>query len=76
MIDTGPIKMDPPYKRVDTKIIIDQRTFSPCKAKEVEEWSWKKLKYEKWIVHLKPDGKINKYRVSKDNQPERETPAS
>lgn len=49
-----------PYIRMDKKIVIDIRSFTPCNPKKVEEWSWKKAKNEKWIVHVMHDGRINK----------------
>lgn len=38
--------------RAMKKNIIDYRSFKPHEVKEVEEWSWKKLKNEKWFVQL------------------------
>lgn len=45
---------------MNKKIVIDIRSFTPCNPKKVEEWSWKKAKNEKWIVHVMHDGRINK----------------
>lgn len=39
-------------KRIESKIIFDVRTFQPHQVKEVEEWSWRKMKNEKWFVYL------------------------
>ena len=39
-------------KKIEQKIIIDRRTFQPHEIKEIEEWSWRKMKNEKWCVQL------------------------
>ncbi len=43
---------DLPFKKIEQKSIIDIRTFQPHQIKEIEEWSWKKMKNEKWLVQL------------------------
>jgi hypothetical protein len=40
------------YNKLERKAILDVRTFLPHQPKEVEEWSWRKMKNEKWIVFL------------------------
>lgn len=45
-------------------IIIDKKNFSPCEGKEIEEWSWKKMKMEKWVVHVDRKGTITKEKIS------------
>ena len=50
--------------RISTvKNIIDIRNLLPHQGKEVEQWSWRKLKNEKWIVFL--DCKNNKIKMRK-----------
>lgn len=50
-------------KKIEHKYVLDVRTLEPHKAKEVEEWSWRKMKNEKWIVFL--DCKTRKVRMWK-----------
>ena len=50
-------------EKSEHKNIIDPRTFPRHQPKEVEIWSWKKLKNEKWIVFL--DCKSNKIKKRK-----------
>lgn len=38
-------------KRITKKIVLDNRVFKECQAKEVELWSWTKMRNEKWVVH-------------------------
>ncbi len=38
------------YRNLVKKNILDIRNFQPHQIKEVEEWSWKKMKNEKWFV--------------------------
>lgn len=60
-----PIKGEITAKISREKIIIDKREFKPCRGKEVEEWSWKRMRNEKWIVHVDKEGNITKEKVSK-----------
>ncbi len=60
----APIKGEITAKISREKIIIDKRDFQPCHGKEVEEWSWKRVKMEKWIVHVDKEGIITKEKVS------------
>ena len=57
------INVDFPIKKIEKKTIIDIRTFTPCTAKEVEEWCWPKMKNEKWIVHLQHNGKLSTWKI-------------
>lgn len=41
------------YERLQKILTLDPRVFKPCEAKEVEEWSWKRFKNVKFLVHLK-----------------------
>jgi hypothetical protein len=43
--------------------IIEIRNLLPHQGKEVEQWSWRRLKNEKWIVFL--DCKNNKIKMRK-----------
>jgi phage pi2 protein 07 len=61
----APIKGEITAKISREKIILDKRDFQPCHGKEVEEWSWKRMKNEKWIVHVDKGGIITKEKVSK-----------
>jgi hypothetical protein len=38
-------------KKMTKKLVLDIRVFKKCEPKEVESWSWKKMKNEKWLVH-------------------------
>ena len=58
------IHIEPPFKKMEQKIILDMRTFVPCHAKEVEEWTWGKMKNEKWIVHLQTNGMLKKWKIT------------
>jgi hypothetical protein len=40
------------YKKLQKVLVLDKRVFEPCHPKEVEQWSWKRLKNEKYLVHL------------------------
>jgi hypothetical protein len=53
------------YKKIEQKTIIDIRNFLPHQPKEVEEWNWRKMKNEKWIVFL--DCKTMKLKTWKVN---------
>lgn len=46
------IKGEFSIQRLEQKIILDMRTFKPHEIKESEEWSWRKMKNEKWYVQL------------------------
>jgi len=35
----------------------DPATFKECTSKEVKQWSWKRVKFRKFVVHFK-DGKF------------------
>ena len=50
-------------KRIEKILTLDPRVFEACKAKEVVQWSWKRVKNEKWLVHLKKY--TNKWNVQK-----------
>jgi hypothetical protein len=43
------------FKKMEMKktLTLDPRVFKPCKPKEVEQWSWRRMKNEKWLVHLR-----------------------
>jgi len=54
----------PVYGRISReRIILDKRNFKPCHPKEVDEWSWRYMKNEKWIVHVTNDGNITKEKI-------------
>lgn len=40
------------YEKLQKILTLDPRVFKPCEAKEVEEWSWKRLRNRKFLVHL------------------------
>lgn len=44
--------------RQKSEIVIDITKFKPCEGKIVGIWSWKSLRTEKYIAHLRSDGKI------------------
>jgi len=50
-------------QRIHDTQVIDIRNFSPHQAKEVELWSWKRLRNEKWIVFI--DCKNNRIKMRK-----------
>ena len=58
-----PISISYRLEKIQKILTLDPRVFDPCKAKEVEQWSWKRLKNEKWFVHLKKY--TNKWNVQK-----------
>jgi hypothetical protein len=43
--------------------VIDKRNLPPHQGKELEQWSWRKFRNEKWIVFL--DCKNNKIKMRK-----------
>jgi hypothetical protein len=58
-------------QRLEQKSIIDLRTFLPHQIKEIEEWSWRKMKNEKWCVHLDcVTGKFRIWKVTKEESSE------
>jgi len=46
------------FQRKRSEIVIDVTKFKPCEGKVIEVWNWRLLRTEKYIVHLRPDGKI------------------
>jgi hypothetical protein len=52
MIPTSELKGDFSFQRLEQKVIMDIRTFKPHEIKESEEWSWLKMKNEKWLIQL------------------------
>ena len=59
------VNIPTPYLRQDQRNIYDVRTFQPHVVKEVEEWSYKKLKNEKWFVYLDCETKkFNKWKLT------------
>ena len=52
------------YERLHKILTLDQRNFKPCHPKVEEEWSWKKAKNVKFLVHFKKTGKWNIKRLS------------
>jgi hypothetical protein len=58
------IKGEISIRRLEQKIIVDTRTFKPHEIKESEEWSWRKMKNEKWYVQLDcATNKLRKWRL-------------
>lgn len=51
-------------KKIRLKVIYDLRTFEPCHAKEVEEWSHTYMKNMKYIVHVSHHGEFTIKKVS------------
>jgi len=49
-----------PYskKEIRLKIEIDSKKLEPCVRKIEDVWSWKKMKTEKWILHVDEQGKL------------------
>ena len=45
------------FQRKRSEIVIDVTKFKPCEGK-IEVWNWRLLRTEKYVVHLRPDGKI------------------
>ncbi len=39
-------------------IEIDLTVINPCQAKVVRTWSWRRLKYRTYVVHVSRDGKL------------------
>ena len=46
------------FQRKRSEIVIDVTKFKPCEGKVIEVWNWRLLRTEKYVVHLRPDGKI------------------
>ncbi|MCU4139889.1 MAG: hypothetical protein MW690_000779 [Methanophagales archaeon] len=46
------------FQRKRSEIVIDEAKFKPGEGKVIEVWNWKLLRTEKYVVHLRPDGKI------------------
>jgi len=59
----GNINFPVEAKIVKEKVIIDIRNFEPCHPKEIEEWSWRYMKNEKWLVHVTNEGYITKEKI-------------
>lgn len=65
MIPTPEIDTQISFRRIEQKIILDIRTFKPHEIKETEEWSWRKLKNEKWHVQLDCNtNRLKKWKVT------------
>jgi len=62
------IKVELPitYKRkhFQKKVVYDIRDFPPCHGKECEEWSYKKMKNEKYFVHVDESGRFTRRKLS------------
>jgi hypothetical protein len=58
--DISLIKVTPPYekKKISLRVEIDSKNFPPCDAKEVEKWSYSKMKTLKYVVHVSHKGEI------------------
>lgn len=50
-------KVSVKYEKLQKILTLDPRVFKICEVKEVEEWSWKRLRNVKFLVHLKYKGK-------------------
>ena len=58
-------------QRLEQKSIIDVRTFLPHQIKEIEEWSWRKMKNEKWCVQLDcVTGRLKRWKVTRKENSE------
>ena len=53
------------FQRKRSEIVIDVTKFKPCEGKVIEVWNWRLLRTEKYVVHLRPDGKITIEKVGK-----------
>lgn len=49
-LESVPLPLE--YKKLEKILTLDPRVFKPCEGKEVAQWSWRRLKTEKWLVHL------------------------
>jgi len=59
------INTESPIRKIEQKTILDVRTFIPHQIKEVEEWTWKKLRNEKWFVTIDCEtGKLKKWKLT------------
>jgi len=60
-----PVKGEFLAQRVEIKHVYDLRTFLPHQIKEVEQWSHRKMKNEKWLVQLDcKTGKLKKWKLT------------
>lgn len=48
-----PLPISLKYEKLHKILTLDPRVFEACQVKEVEEWSWKRVKNIKFLVHLK-----------------------
>ena len=59
------VNVESPIRKIEQKNILDLRTFVPHQVKEVEEWSWRKAKNEKWFVMVDcVTGKLKKWKLN------------
>ncbi len=47
------------FRRVKAEIVLDDTKFKVCEGKVVSVWDWKKMRNEKWLVHLDEKGKFS-----------------
>jgi len=62
-LKSNPLTIRAEYRRIVKKIVIDPKIFKPCEAKVEEAWSWKKLKTEKWVIHVDQSGMIRTKKI-------------
>jgi hypothetical protein len=46
----SPVKANVEVEKKVTDIIFDPRVFKKHESKELQMWSWSKLRHEKWII--------------------------
>lgn len=47
------------FRREKAELVLDDTKFKVCEGKVVSIWNWKKVKNEKWLVHLNEKGKFS-----------------
>jgi len=47
------------FRREKAELVLDDTKFKVCEGKVVSIWNWKRLKNEKWLVHLNEKGKFS-----------------
>ena len=46
------LHIESPIRIAQERIVVDLKNIRPHEAKEISEWSWRKMKNEKWVVYL------------------------
>ena len=47
------------FGRRRSELVLEKRQYKPCEWTVVRLWNWNYMRYEKFLVHLTPDGRWN-----------------